>query len=67
MKTLWQLPIPSTDLLDGGSVFDKRARREITLRMSHETDDGVPAVVLLFLDVEAFKVTYDRARGERGT
>lgn len=63
-KTIWQLPVPSTALLDGGPVFEKRARREIALRMSYETDDGVDMVALVFEGVEAFRVTYDRARGD---
>lgn len=63
-KTIWQLPVPSTALLDGGPVFEKRARREIALRMSYETDDGVDVVALVFEGVEAFRVTYDRARGD---
>jgi hypothetical protein len=63
-KTLWQLPVPSTALLDGGPVFEKRLGREITLRMSYETEESVQAVVLVFAGVEAFKVTYDRARGD---
>ena len=63
-NTLWQLPVPSTALLDGGPVFEKRPRREIALRMSYETDAGVEVVALVFERVEAFKVTYDRARGD---
>jgi len=63
-KTLWHLPVPSTALLDGGPVFEKRARREVALRMSYETDDGEQVVALVFEGVEAFKVTYDRARGD---
>lgn len=63
-KTIWQLPVPSTALLDGGPVFEKRARREIALRMSYETDDGGEVVALVFEGVEAFRVTYDRARGD---
>lgn len=62
-RTLWQLPVPSTSLLDG-ATFEKRPRREIALRMSYETDDGIVIVGLLFQRVEAFRVTYDRARGD---
>jgi len=63
-KTLWQLPVPSTELIDGGPTFEKRAGREIALRMSYETDDGARTVALVFPDVEALAVTYDRARGD---
>ena len=62
--TLWQVPVPSTALLDGGPVFEKRARREVALRMSYETEEAVLVVALVFEGVEAFKVTYDRARGD---
>lgn len=64
-KTLWQLPVPSTALLDGGPVFEKRPRREVALRMMYETDEGEQVVALVFDGVEALKVTYDRARGDR--
>ena len=64
MKTLWQLPVPSTALLDGGPVLEKRLRREIALRISYELEDEMETVALVFVDVEAFKVTYDRARGQ---
>jgi hypothetical protein len=63
-KTLWQLPVPSTALLDGGPVLEKRPGREVALRMSYETDEGGQVVALVFEGVEAFKVTYDRARGD---
>jgi hypothetical protein len=64
-KTLWQLPVPSTALLNGGPVFEKRPRREVALRMSYETDQGVQEVTLISYGVEALKITYDRARGDR--
>ena len=64
MKTLWQLPVPATALLDGGPVLEKRLRREIALRISYELEDEMETVALVFVDVEAFKVTYDRARGQ---
>lgn len=63
-KTLWQIPVPSTALLDGGPVFEKRPRRALALRMSYETDEGERVVALVFEGVEAFKVAYDRARGD---
>jgi hypothetical protein len=62
--TLWQLPVPSTALLDGGPVFEQRARREVALRMAYETEEGEQGVELIFDGVEAFKVTYYRARGD---
>jgi hypothetical protein len=67
-KTLWQLPVPSTALLDGGPVFEERPRREVALRMSYEADkaDGEDQVIaLVFEEVEAFKVTYFHARGKQ--
>lgn len=64
VKTLWQLPVPSTSLLEDGPAFEKRVRREIALRLSYETDEGVEVVVLVFEAVEAFKVTYYCARGD---
>ncbi|MFO0631444.1 MAG: hypothetical protein U0168_01200 [Nannocystaceae bacterium] len=63
-KTLWQLPVPSTALLDGGPTFEKRPRREVGLRMSYEHDDRVDVVGLLFEGVEAIKITFDRARSD---
>src|SRR5882724_9409936 len=63
-KRLWQLPVPSTALLDGGPVFEKRPRREVALRMSYETDEDERIVALVFEGVEALKVTYDRARAD---
>jgi hypothetical protein len=63
-QTLWRLPVPSTALLDGGPVLEKRAHREVALRMSYESDAGVQVTALVFEGVEAFKVTYDRARGD---
>jgi hypothetical protein len=63
-KTLWQLPVPSTALLDGGPVFEKRPRREVALRMSYDADEGVQQVTLIFDGVEALKITYYRARGD---
>jgi hypothetical protein len=63
-KMLWQLPVPSTALLDGGPVFEERMGREIALRISYETEDEVETVALVFVGVEAYKVTYDRARGD---
>lgn len=61
-RTLWQLPVPSTALIGGGPVFEKRVRREVALRMAYETEAGEQAVAVVFEGVEAFKVTYDRAR-----
>jgi hypothetical protein len=63
-KTIWQLPVPSTALLNGGPSFEKRPRREVVLRMSYETDEGEHITALVFEAVEAVKVTYDRARGD---
>ena len=63
MTTHWTLPVPSTALLDGGPVFEKRLGREVGLRFSYESEDdmrGTKAVV--FQGVEAFKCTYYRAR-----
>jgi hypothetical protein len=39
MGTLWTLPVPSTALLDGGPVFEKRLGRDVALRFSYEGED----------------------------
>lgn len=63
MTTLWTLPVPSTALLDGGAVFEKRLGREVGLRLSYEGDDGARRhCAVVFQGVEAFKCTYYRAR-----
>ncbi len=59
----WTLPVPSTALLDGGPVFEKRLGREIALRFSYESEgDGRRTSGVVFQGVEAFKCTYYRAR-----
>src|SRR5215813_13445699 len=59
---LWELPVPSTALEAGGPVFEKRMRREVSLRMSYESDSGEEIVALVFDGVEAYKATYYHAR-----
>ena len=59
--TLWKLPVPSTALLGGGPSFEKRLGREVAIRLSYETEEGVRAIALVFKGVEAFKCTYFRA------
>lgn len=59
---LWKLPVPSTALLDGGPVFEKRLGREVAIRLRHEADDAdAVTTVLVFEGVEAFKCTYYKA------
>jgi hypothetical protein len=60
---LWKLPVPSTALLGGGPVFEKRPGREVAIRFSYESenDDQQHDVALVFAGVEAFKSTYYRA------
>lgn len=59
----WTLPVPSTALLDGGPVFEKRLGREVALRLSYEgEDDALHTSAIVFQGVEAFKCTYYRAR-----
>lgn len=59
----WTLPVPSTALLDGGAVFEKRLGRELALRFAYEAaDDSRREEALVFQGVEAFKCTYYRAR-----
>ena len=51
----WTLPVPSTALLDGGPVFEKRLGREVALRFSYEGEDDARrsgAVVLNGGDAE---------------
>lgn len=63
MMTQWTLPVPSTALLDGGAVFEKRLGREVGLRFSYESEDDVRRTsAVVFQGVEAFKCTYYRAR-----
>lgn len=63
MKTLWTLPVPSTALLDGGPIFEKRLGRDVGLRFSYESEDDVRRTcALVFQGVEAFKCTYYRGR-----
>ncbi len=59
----WTLPVPSTALLDGGPVFEKRLGREVGLRFSYEgEDDARRSGSVIFQGVEAFKCTYYLAR-----
>jgi len=59
----WTLPVPSTALLDGGPIFEKRLGREVALRFSYEFDDDTTrAATLVFKGVEAFRCTYYQAR-----
>jgi hypothetical protein len=58
----WTLPVPSTALLEGGPVFEKRLGREVSLRFSYESADEVRTSTIVFVGVEAFKGTYYRAR-----
>ncbi len=61
--TLWTLPVPSTALLGGGPVFEKRLGREVALRFSYEgEDDAHRSGAVVFQGVEAFRCTYYRAR-----
>jgi hypothetical protein len=64
MTVKWTLPVPSTALLEGGPVFEKRLGREVALRFSYEVtdDDARRTSAVVFLGVEAFKCTYYRAR-----
>ena len=64
ITTLWNLPVPSNALLDGGPVLEKRPRRELALCMGYEVDDGQKKIALVLEGVEAFKVTYYRARSD---
>ncbi len=58
----WTLPVPSTALLDGGPVFEKRLGREVGLRFSYEGKDYARrSGAVVFEGVEAFKCTYYRA------
>jgi hypothetical protein len=59
---LWELPVPSTALEDGGPKLVMFPRREFALRMSYEESDEDRLVTLVFEHVEAFKVTYYHAR-----
>jgi hypothetical protein len=55
--------VPSTALLSGGPIFEKRFGRELGLSFSYERpDDVVRNGTLVFEGVEAFKCTYYRAR-----
>lgn len=45
-------------------MLEKRLGREVALRMAYETETEVREVALIFEGVEAFRVTYDRARGD---
>jgi hypothetical protein len=57
----WTFPVPSTALLDGGPVFEKRLGREVALRFSYEgTDDERRTSAVVFRGVEAFKCTRSR-------
>jgi hypothetical protein len=65
MQQVWKLPVPSTSLMGGGVVFEKRLGREIALRFEIEGDSGeLEAEWLVFSGVEAFKCTYGRACSE---
>jgi hypothetical protein len=65
MQRVWKLPVPSTSLMGGGVVFEKRLGREIALRYEMEGGSGEPeAERLVFTGVEAFKCTNGRACSE---
>ena len=60
---LWSLPVPSTSLLDGGPMLEKRLGRELAIKFSYETEEGPnESRALVFRGVEAFKCTYLGAR-----
>ena len=62
MDKLWELPVPSSALREGGRpALEKRSGREVALRISYETDEMHLQTVLVFEGV--LKVTYDGARG----
>ena len=64
-KSLWELPVPSTALLEGGAVFEKRLGREVALRFAYEAEDEARREsAVVFEGVEAFKCTYYRAGDE---
>lgn len=56
--TLWELPVPSTALLQDAR-FEIRLGRTCALQFEYEDeDDNTVSVKLLFEGVEAFKCTY---------
>ena len=58
MKEIWELPIPSTSLLNGVK-FSKLLGRECSLKGEYEDDDGTTGEFCLeFNGVEAYKCTY---------
>jgi hypothetical protein len=59
----WRLPVPSTALLDGGPIFETRLRREVAIRFSFESAEGVRrTTAIVFERTEAYKCTYFGAR-----
>lgn len=57
-STHWELPVPSTALLQGAR-FEKHLGRTCALAFEYEDDDdNVVHVKVLFEGVEAFKCTY---------
>jgi len=59
---IWELPVPSTALLDGGVVLEKLLGRKCSLSFNHGGDDNnIISTRLLFDGVEAFKCTYHKA------
>lgn len=62
--TLWDLPVPSTALLDLGPVFEVCPRRLVAFRMAYEVAEGEREITLFLDGVEAYKVTRYRARSD---
>ena len=59
VRTLWELPVAPTALLnDPGFVVLKGRQCELSLSYEGEDDDSMVLVSLLFQGVECFKCTY---------
>jgi hypothetical protein len=62
VKTLWELPVPSTAILGSGPRFEKRQGRVCALVFDiEEKDDQTASIQIVFTGVEAFKCTYFNA------